>query len=436
MTSGLDARGVALDLLGEVLERHAPLDAALQRHKTLPGLAPRDRAFARTLVATSLRRLGQLDAVLARTLERPLKPRLETLRQVLRLGVCQILFLDTPPHAAVDTSVRLASHAGFAGHRALVNAVLRRIDRELRPLIAEQEASGEAARRNTPGWLWDALAAAYGVATAQAIARAHLAEPPLDLSLKAQVEAADWAARLGARVLPTGGLRLPPGHGDIAKLAGYREGAWWVQDLAASLPARLVRDPAAKTVVDLCAAPGGKTAQLAAAGAEVIAVDHDAGRLTRLSQNLTRLGLTAAAVEADAARWQPPAPVAAVLLDAPCTATGTLRRHPDIAWLKSPKQLASLVALQDKLLAAAGNMLEPGGCLVYATCSLLPEEGPARITALLEGGAPFERDPVAAEEIAGLGELITADGDLRSLPSQLPELGGLDGFYVCRLRRL
>ncbi|HEX9768241.1 MAG TPA: transcription antitermination factor NusB [Kiloniellales bacterium] len=436
MTGGLDARAVALDLLGEVLERRTPLDEALQRHRTLPSLAPRDRAFARHLVATCLRRLGQLDAVLAGTLERPLKPGLETLRQVLRLGLCQILFLETPPHAAVDTSVRLAAQAGFAGHRGLVNAILRRVDRELRPLVAEQEASGEAARLNTPGWLWDALAAAYGEATAEAVARAHLAEPPLDLSLKDPAGAEDWAARLGARVLPTGGLRLPPGHGDIAKLAGYSDGAWWVQDLAASLPARLVRDLAGKTIVDLCAAPGGKTAQLAAMGAEVTAVDHDAGRLKRLSQNLARLGLTAATVEADATLWRPPARVAAVLLDAPCTATGTLRRHPDIARLKRPEQIAPLAALQDRLLAAAVDMLEPGGRLVYATCSLLPEEGPARIAALLDGGAPLERDPVAREEIAGLGELITAAGDLRSLPSQLADLGGLDGFYVCRLRRL
>jgi 16S rRNA (cytosine967-C5)-methyltransferase len=436
VTGGLDARAAALDLLGEVLERRTPLDTALRRHETLAALASRDRAFARTLVATCLRRLGQLDVVLAHTLQRPLKPRLETLRQVLRLGLCQILFLETPPHAAVDTSVRLAAAAGFAGHRGLVNAVLRRVDRELRPLIAAQEASGEAGRRNTPDWLWDALSAAYGEATTQAIAHAHLAEPPLDLTLKDPAAAADWAARLDARVLPTGGLRLPSGHGDIAKLAGYSEGAWWVQDLAASLPVRLVRDPAGKTVADLCAAPGGKTAQLAALGAEVIAVDRDAGRLKRVRENLARLGLTAAAVEADATRWRPPAPLAAVLLDAPCTATGTLRRHPDIAWLKSPKQLASLIALQDQLLAAAGNMLAPGGRLVYATCSLLPEEGPARIAALLERGVPLERDPVAAEEVAGLGELVTADGDLRSLPSQLPELGGLDGFYVCRLRRL
>jgi len=440
VSGGLDARTVALDLLGTVLERRTPLDEALQHHKKLASLESRDRGFARNLVATSLRRLGQLDAVIARLLERPLKPKTETLRQVLRLGLCQILFLETPPHAAVDTSVRLAVKAGFAGHKGLVNAVLRRADRELRPLIAGQAASGEAGRLNTPGWLWEALSAAYGEAAAQAIGDAHLTEPPLDLTLKDPAGAGDWAARLDARILPTGSLRLPPGQGDVAKLAGYREGAWWVQDLAASLPARLLRAPAGRTptgrtVVDLCAAPGGKTMQLAAAGAEVIAVDRDAGRLKRLSQNLGRLGLKATTVEADATQWRPPVPVAAVLLDAPCSATGTLRRHPDIAWLKGPKQIAPLAQLQDRLLAAAADMLEPGGQLVYAICSLLPEEGPARIAALLDGRAPFARDPIAGEEVAGLGALITAEGDLRSLPSQLSELGGLDGFYVCRLRR-
>ena len=440
MTSGLDARAAALDLLGEVLERRRPLDEALQRHKKLPSLDARDRAFARNLVATSLRRLGQLDAIISVLLDRPLKPRLETLRQVLRLGLNQILFLDTPPHAAVDTSVRLAAKAGFGGHRGLVNAVLRRAEREMRPLIAEQEASGEAARLNTPGWLWQALSDAYGEAAARAIAEVHLREPPLDLTLKDPAGADDWAARIEARVLPTGGLRLPPGQGDVAKLPGYREGAWWVQDAAASLPARLFGPTAGETVVDLCAAPGGKTAQLAAAGAHVIAVDRDGGRLKRVSQNLERLGLSAATVEADAAAWRPSAPVAAVLLDAPCSATGTLRRHPDIARLKSPGDIAPLTRLQDRLLAAAADMLAPGGQLVYATCSLLPEEGPARIAARLAsrsgGGVPLAPDPVRAEEVAGLDELITAEGELRSLPCQLAELGGLDGFYVCRLRRL
>jgi 16S rRNA (cytosine967-C5)-methyltransferase len=440
VTAGLDARAAALDLLGEVLERRTPLDEALLQHKTLGLLDSRDRGFARILVATCLRRLGQLDAVTAQLLDRPLKPKLEALRQVLRLGLCQILFLETPPHAAVDTSVRLAAKAGFGGHKGLVNAVLRRADREMRPLIAGQAASGEAGRLNTPGWLWDALAAAYGEAAAQAIAEAHLTEPPLDLSLKDPARAKDWAARLDAKILPTGGLRLPPGQGDVAKLGGYQEGAWWVQDLAASLPARLLRVPVGETVVDLCAAPGGKTAQLAAAGAQVIAVDRDAGRLKRLTQNLDRLGLSAATVEADATAWRPSEPAGAVLLDAPCSATGTLRRHPDIAWLKGPKQIAPLADLQDRLLAAAAGMLAPGGHLVYATCSLLPEEGPARIAALLTaaqrgGGAPLSRDPVAGEEVAGLGELITEEGDLRSLPSQLSGLGGLDGFYVCRLRR-
>ncbi len=433
--SGLAARKAALQALAGVLRRHRPLDEVLRDSPALGRLPSRDRAFARHLVATTLRRLGQIDAVIARTLERPLKPRLESLGDVLRLGICQILFLETPPHAAVDTSVRLAAGAGFGGQRGLVNAVLRRVDRELRPLAADEEASGQAARLNTPDWLWQAMSAAYGEETARAIAQAHLAEPPLDLTLKEPAGAADWAARLDARVLPGGTLRLPPGRGDVAKLPGFAEGAWWVQDLAASLPARLLGEVRGERVVDLCAAPGGKTAQLAAAGAEVIAVDRDAGRLELVTQSLERLGLAAGTVAADAVEWRPPEPAAAVLLDAPCSATGTLRRHPDIARLKTPGQIAPLAELQDGLLTAALDMLAPGGRLVFATCSLLPEEGPARVAALLATGASLAREPIEPAEIGGLGELITPEGDLRSLPNQLSELGGLDGFYACRLRR-
>ena len=226
-----------------------------------------------------------------------------------------------------------------------------------------------------------------------------------------------------------------PGTGEIQRLPGYDEGVWWVQDAAAVLPARLLGDVAGKRVFDLCAAPGGKTAQLARAGAEVTAVERSEARLARLSGNLTRLGLAAATVTADAAQWRPLSPAAAVLLDAPCSATGTLRRHPDIAHLKGPEQLSALSALQDRLLAAALGMVAPGGLLVYSVCSLQPEEGPERIAALLSAGAPAERVPVEPRELEGLEELVTPEGDLRTLPCHLAEAGGMDGFYACRLRR-
>ncbi|MDH3793045.1 MAG: RsmB/NOP family class I SAM-dependent RNA methyltransferase, partial [Rhodospirillales bacterium] len=243
------------------------------------------------------------------------------------------------------------------------------------------------------------------------------------------------AERLGAQLLPGGTLRLPPGAGEVSRLPGYDEGAWWVQDAAAALPARLLGDVAGKQVIDLCAAPGGKTAQLAAAGARVTAVERSEVRLARLSENLARLGLSVTAVTADAATWRPEAPAGAVLLDAPCSATGTLRRHPDIAHLKGPEQIAALAALQDKLLAATLGMVKPGGLLVYAVCSLQPEEGPARIARLLAGGAPAARVPVEPAEFQGLCDLVTAEGDLRTLPCHLAGDGGMDGFYACRLRR-
>ncbi|HEY9548037.1 MAG TPA: RsmB/NOP family class I SAM-dependent RNA methyltransferase, partial [Kiloniellaceae bacterium] len=246
---------------------------------------------------------------------------------------------------------------------------------------------------------------------------------------------AGWAEKLGAELLPGGSLRLPAGQGDVTRLPGYGEGAWWVQDAAAALPARLLGDIAGKTVVDLCAAPGGKTAQLAAAGAKVIAVERSPERLRRLRENLDRLQLRAEAVAADAAEWQPPVPADAVLLDAPCSSTGTLRRHPDIAHLKNAAQIGPLTAAQDRLLAHTVGMVKPGGLLVYAVCSLQPEEGLQRIEALLAADDRVERMPLAPADLPGIAEAVTAAGDLRSLPCHLAGRGGMDGFYACRLRR-
>jgi 16S rRNA (cytosine967-C5)-methyltransferase len=427
-----DPRRIALEVLAAVLQQGRPLDEALAGNRRIAALAPRDRAFLRLLVTTVLRRRGQIDALLDRCLERPLKPGLEGLRDLLRLGTAQLLFIGTPVHAAVDTSVRLAGRPRLGGFKGLINAVLRRLAREGAGWLEAQDA----ARLNTPDWLWTRCCTAYGEAQTRAIAEAHFSEPPLDLTLKATEDAAAWAARLDASVLPNGSLRLAPGRGEVGRLPGYDEGAWWVQDAAAALPARLLGELRGRAVVDLCAAPGGKTAALADAGAEVIAVERSEPRLARLRDNLQRLGLSATTVAADATDWRPPEPVAAVLLDAPCSATGTLRRHPDVAWLKRPEDLPGLIALQDRLLAAAAEMLAPGGLLVYATCSLLPEEGEDRIAALLAAGAPFKRLPIEGAEIGGLEEALTGDGELRILPSHWPQHGGLDGFFASRLRRL
>ncbi len=426
---GGNPRRTALALLREVLDRGRPLDEALAANPYIAKLDARDRAFARLLLATVLRRLGQIDAALAGCLDRPIKAKDVMLQHILRLGAVQLLFLETPPHAAVSTSLDLAKGPRLAGQRGLLNAVLRRLSREGREIVAAQDA----ARLNTPDWLWESWSAAYGEATARAIAEAHLGEPPLDLSCKSDPET--WADKLKAELLPGGSLRLAGGQGDVARLPGYAEGAWWVQDAAAALPARLLGEIAGKSVIDLCAAPGGKTAQLAASGAEVIAVERAEGRLKRLQENLQRLKLGAATVAADAAEWQPPSPADAVLLDAPCSATGTLRRHPDIAWLKGGQDVTGLTRAQDQLLAQAVGMVKPGGLLVYAVCSLQPEEGPERIAALLASGAPVERVAVTPAELPGLEAAITPEGDLRTLPCHWAERGGLDGFYACRLRR-
>jgi len=428
-TPNLSARRVALDLLHSVLRRHRPFDESLAAHSTWPGLSPRDCAFARLLVATTLRRLGQIDAVLAQCLDKPLTPKASAAEGALRLGVCQLLFLETPAHAAVTETIDALPRAAGA-YRGLVNAVLRRVAQEGPALL---QAAPEIPT-NLPDWLWQGWNGAYGEDTARAIAAQHLREPPLDLTVKDPAEQALWAERLGALLLPNGSLRLQDA-GAVESLPGFAEGAWWVQDAAAALPARLLGDVAGKKVADLCAAPGGKTAQLAAAGASVLAVDRSAPRLQKVADNLARLGLAAELVVADAAQWQPPDPLDAVLLDAPCSSTGTIRRHPDIAWLKRPADVAKLAQLQDRLLLNAVQALAPGGRLVFCTCSLQPEEGPQRIAALLSAGAPVEREPIAAAEIAGQSELITAEGDLRTLPSDWPQFGGLDGFYAARLRR-
>ncbi|HEY7687996.1 MAG TPA: 16S rRNA (cytosine(967)-C(5))-methyltransferase RsmB, partial [Dongiaceae bacterium] len=417
-------------LLQRILRQRLPLEDAFDSGPSLKALAPRDRAFVRLLVATVLRRLGQIDAIVARCLERPLGAKAQAAQDILRLGAAQLLYLDTPPHAAVDTSVDLAAEgAETAGFKALINAVLRRIGREKPDLLAATAAPSI----NTPAWLWESWINAYGETRARAIAQAHLREPPLDFSVKSEPDA--WASRLEAMVLPTGSLRRQE-TAPVESLTGFSDGAWWVQDAAAALPVTLLGPVAGKTVIDLCAAPGGKTAQLASLGAAVTAVDRASKRLERLTANLARLNLSAKTVTADAAAWRPAAPADALLLDAPCSATGTIRRHPDVAWLKRPEDVAKLADLQARLLRAAVGMIRPGGTLIYCTCSLQPEEGPRQIAGLLTERAPVERQPIAAAEVGGLVELVTADGDLRTLPCHLADQGGLDGFYAARLRRL
>ena len=429
MSQTLDARAIALGLLDGVLVRHRLLDDCFDTDPDVPKLEPRDRAFVRLLAAETLRHLGVVDHLIAGCLADPLPPKARTVQNVLRLGVCQLLILNVAPHAAISTAVDLVKGTALAGYAKLINAVLRRMDREGRALLAGLDAP----RLNTPDWLWRSWTRAYGEDAARAIALAHQGNAPIDVW--APKDAATWAEQLGATLLPTGALRMDKG-GDVTGWPGFDQGAWWVQDAAAGLPARLLGDVAGRRVLDLCAAPGGKTMQLAHAGAEVTALDLSAKRLERLSQNLGRMGLSATVVAADAAVWEPPQAFPLVLLDAPCSATGTLRRHPDGLFLKSPADVARLVLVQDRLLEAAIRLTEPGGLLVYCVCSLQKEEGETRIEKLLSEGAPVTREPISADEVGGLPELITPDGDLRTLPCHLADRGGMDAFFAARLRRI
>ena len=403
-------RNAALDLLTAVFDQHRTLDDALD---SLAAIDSRDRAAAHRIAATVLRRTGSLDAVLAPWLRRDPPP---VIRHILRLGAAQLLLLDTPAHAAVATAVALARARNLAPLAGLVNAVLRR--------VAESGAAALAGldgpRLDTPPWLW----ASWG-SDARAIATAHAAEAPVDLTIRT-------AAPPGGQPLALASWRYPPGT-RIAELPGFAEGTFWVQDFAATLPAHLLAARPGEHVADLCAAPGGKAAQLAATGATVTAVELNPQRIVRLRENLARLGLSPAIVQADAAAWRPPQPLDAVLLDAPCSATGTIRRHPDVPHLKRPADLAALTAQQDHLLASAAAMLRPGGRLVYAVCSLQPEEGPRRLAAAAAAG--LRHDPFTPAESAFLPQALTGDGCLRTHPALWPERGGMDGFFAARFVR-
>lgn len=410
---GLPTRRAARDLLDATLENRRPLEEALE---ALPArLDPRDRAAAHRIAAAVLRRLGSLDEILSRFLRKEPPP---PVRHALRIGAAELLLLDTPPHAAVATAVALAPRA-FAG---LVNAVLRKVAAEGAAALAGLDAP----RLDTPAWLWAAWHAAYGPAV-RAIAEAHRAPAPLDLT-----PAPGATPPGGAEILPTGSWRLPAGT-RVTDLPGFAEGRFWVQDAAAALPALLLAPRAGERIADLCAAPGGKTAQLAAAGAAVTAVERDARRLGRLRENLARLRLGAAIVQADAAAWMPDTPFDAVLLDAPCTATGTIRRHPDVAHAKRARDVAAAAQAQARLLAAAARMVKPGGRIVFATCSLQPEEGEAHLARAASLG--LAHDPFDAAALPSLPEAITPAGCLRTRPDFWAARGGMDGFFAARFRR-
>ena len=426
------ARVAAARAIMEAVREARPLDERLAADLSLRDarLDPRDLALARSIATVALRRLGTIRKALAQKLDKGIPKRSGMLEWTLVAGAAQILFLDAPDHAAVDIAVRATradgASAPFAG---LVNAVLRGVARDRETVLSVSDPLDD----DTPPWLAARWRDTFGELTARAIAAAHRCEPTLDVSVKSDPEA--WAEKLGGIVLPTGSVRLDT-HKPIVELDGYAEGEWWVQDAAAALPARLIEVQAGTRVVDLCAAPGGKSAELAAAGAKVTTVDRSAERLKVLAQNFERLRLRSEIVVADALAFEAPV-FDAALIDAPCSATGTIRRHPDVAWTKRASDLAVLVKLQAKLLDKAITLTRPGGVIVYCTCSLEPEEGEAQVASVLRRNPDVRRSPIDPHEIGGLTECLTSAGELRTLPCHFwgddPRRSGLDGFFAARL---
>jgi 16S rRNA (cytosine967-C5)-methyltransferase len=447
---GSGARAAAQQALSETLRRKRTLDAGLEQAISSRGLAERDGAFARAIANETMRRFGQLDDLVRQFVPRAPQPhRAGASLEILLAGACELLFLGVPAHAAVDGANRLAAADSKAVHfKPLINAALRRIAREGPSLVRDQDAC----RLNTPDWLWTRWCEAYGEEKVRAFAKVHAATPPLDLAFTRPSEFSAPARGGGAAEGGVGrnpakgeiatGFELPGGllrlenAGNVTGLPGFGEGEFWVQDFAASLPVCLFGDLRGRRAIDLCAAPGGKTAQLVSAGAEVTAVDRDPGRVARLQENLRRLRLDARIVRSDVRDFSPDLATECVLLDAPCTSTGTIRRHPELPWIKCAADVMASAEAASALLDAAAEMVARSGTLVFAVCSLEVEEGPEQIEHFLRRNADFRRQRVEPSEIFGLGECINAQGDLRSLPCHLAESGGMDGFYAARLARV
>lgn len=438
--AGWESRLAAAELVLAATDRGVDFEAAMYASRHFGRLEGSDRGFARAMASMALRGLGRIDWALGGMVERPLSEIEPPLRALLRVGAAQLWLMEVARHAAVSATVEAARKWDIARRGGgLVNAVLRRASRE-GEIFAEAPATSV-----WPDWLAARMKAALGSEMADVMALAQLEEPPVDLTLRSQGEAEMWAEQLGAQVMPNGSLRLASATG-LAEMPGYAEGAWWVQDPAAALPARLLGDLNGKRVADLCAAPGGKAMQLAAMGAKLTAIDISKQRTVRLRENAERAQLAMEIVEADARNWRPDEPLDAVLLDAPCSALGVIRRHPEGVWRRDPKDLARLPSIQRSLVDAAHGMLKPGGRLIYAVCTPLPEEGRDVVDAAIAAGG-WRRVAVKADEAPGFGKSLTAEGDVLTLPCAGPESGAdaspdgedalnPDAFFIARLERL
>ncbi len=435
---GLAVRQTAQRVLGAVIDTRTSLDGLTDDshgHPQFRALDLRDRSLVKAMLATALRHRMTITKLIAEQLDRPLPGNAASLSHLLHVAAAQILFLDVPDHSAVDLAVECAKtdprNRRFA---SLVNAVLRK-------LIGKKKdglAAAMAVTLDAPDWLIERLQATYGKTRAAAILAMHRLPAPLDLTVKSDPE--DWARLLNGIVLPNGTVRLESFDGKVAELAGYSQGEWWVQDVAASLPARLMGNIKGKRVADLCAAPGGKTAALIVAGADVTAVDVSASRLNRLETNLARLNLKARTVISNIMDYEPQDLFDAVLLDAPCSSTGTVRRHPDVAWTKTPADIEKLAALQLQLLRRSMSLVKPGGTVVFSNCSLDPLEGEAVVAKLLAEMPDAAVSPILPAEAPGFAHLISHDGLLRTTPADLvlerPEISGMDGFFAARFIRV
>ncbi|MGK9053512.1 MFS transporter [Neorhizobium petrolearium] len=433
---GLEVRATAAKLLAAVVDRKISLDGMLDLTHGNPAykaFGEADRALTRAILTAALRHLPRIEAAIASLIDTPLPEGARALHHVLVVAATQILYLDIPSHAAVDLAVEQANRDPRNRRFAkLVNAVLRRLIREKDEVLARV-----AAVSPVPAWFRERLIASYGEKEAARIAEAQLVPPAIDLTVKSEPEA--WAGRLGGKVLPTGSVRMPAFEGAVSALEGFAEGAWWVQDAAAAIPAKLFGDLKGKKVADLCAAPGGKTAQLIQAGAHVVAVEQSANRLARLKENLARLGLEAELIGGDFFDFRPDELLDGVLLDAPCSSTGTTRRHPDVLWTKGPGDIAKLAALQERMLRHAVTLVKPGGIIVFSNCSLDPSEGEELVARVLDDHPELRRLPVERNHWPGLEEAVSPLGEFRTTPAMLPGdekfAGGMDGFFASVLRR-
>lgn len=427
---GLAARMAAAKILAAVLDKKTSLDGMLDTEHGNPvyrALSIADRALVRAIINSSLRHLPRIDAAISSLLDGPLPQGARSLNHILVIAVAQMLYLDVPDHSAVDLAVEQAQRDPRNKRFVkLVNAVLRRLGREKQRVIELIEQIAVL-----PEWFFSRIQSHYGDVVADRISAAQLIPSSIDITVKSEPQ--DWATKLGGTVMPNGTVRLGTFSGSVTQLEGFAEGEWWVQDFSASLPVRLMGNIEGKRVADLCAAPGGKTAQLALAGAKVTALDQSSTRLRRLRENLKRLNYSVEFIESNMLKYTTDELYDAVLLDAPCSSTGTIRKHPDVIWTKDAADIAKLAGLQEQMLEHAIGLVKSDGIIVFSNCSLDPSEGEDMVERILAQHQNVERVAISKDDWPELATAINDKGELRTTPDMF---GGVDGFFACVFRKI